>query len=482
MFNAKGDLKWIRVVSEVEFEGGRLVRRYGFKQDITEEKLLLDRVRHLANSDELTGLANRRVLRRKLADLRKARERPETIALMALDLDGFKGINDTHGHAAGDACLRTVARRLKRALQGDAVLARMGGDEFSLLWTGAKADALGGVIDSVSRAIRKPVAWRGNSLELSSSIGVAIRTGKEILVPDDMLQEADLALYDAKRDGKNCWRVFNRELETAAVRRKSALKSARDGLSENRFRLFFQPKVLLVDGSTSGFEALLRLLGEDGSVVAPKAFWAALEHPSLSRELGDFVVDAALRQAHAWSRAGLAFGHIAVNLAPSQLRNPSFSRHFLDQLAALELPSRTVAVEVTEGVLLSSQGDVITSNCHALREAGVSIAFDDFGTGFASLTHLRDFPVDTIKIDRSFVGGLDRGGNSTAIVNAIVGLGNNLGLNVVAEGVESQAQREFLAAIGCRFAQGYLFGRPVPAEEAEEMLRQYGKLAEEKAA
>jgi EAL domain-containing protein (putative c-di-GMP-specific phosphodiesterase class I) len=215
---------------------------------------------------------------------------------------------------------------------------------------------------------------------------------------------------------------------------------------------------------------------------SPPAPSAALEDASLSRMLGDFVIDAAVQHARAWTRAGVTFDRITINLSASQLRSPRFAQQFLDRLAASELQSRLISVEVTEGIFLSPQADVVTANCHALREGNVSIAFDDFGTGYASLTHLRDFPVDTIKIDRSFVGGLDRGGSSLAIVNAIVGLGNNLGLDVVAEGVETQAQQEFLSAIGCRFAQGFLFGRPVSAEDAERMLLLRSREAAHKAA
>jgi diguanylate cyclase (GGDEF)-like protein len=470
MCTAKGKLKWVRLVSEVELDGGRLVRRYGLKQDITEEKTLLERVRHLANSDELTGLANRRVFRRRLTELSKSSAMPVAITLLALDLDGFKEINDTHGHAAGDACLRRVARRLKAALQPEVLVARTGGDEFAIIWIGTGGPAPDDLIEKVFRAVHAPINWRGHSFHLSCSIGAATRQDGCRFVPEDLLQEADLALYEAKREGKNCWRLFRKELETATIERKAVLKLAREGLSRDRFRLFFQPKVLLSNCAHSGFEALLRFIADDESVLSPGSFAAALEDASLSRMLGDFVIEAAFQQARAWTRAGVAFGHIAINLSASQLRSPQFARQFLDRLAALELPSRLVSVEVTEGVFLSSQADVVTANCRALKEGNVSIAFDDFGTGYASLTHLRDFPVDTIKIDRSFVGGLDRGGSSLAIVNAIVGLGNNLGLDVVAEGVETQAQQEFLSAIGCRFAQGFLFGRPVSAQEAERML------------
>lgn len=468
MFTAKGKLKWVRLTSEVELDGDRLVRRYGLKQDITEEKVLLERVKHLANSDELTGLANRRALRRKLAELRRPRK--SRIILLLLDLDGFKEINDTHGHVAGDACLRRIGRRLKAAMGPEVLVARTGGDEFALIWTGTEATKPDHLVERVFKAVQEPVIWRGHGFHLTCSIGAARRQGGCCFVPDELLHEADLALYEAKRDGKSCWRLFRHELETATIERKAVLKSARAALSQDRFRLFFQPKVLLANGAHAGFEALLRLIAEDGSVLTPGSFSAALEDASLSRTMGDFVIEAAVQQACAWTRAGVGFGHIAINLSASQLMSRGFSQRFLDRLAAFELPSRAISVEVTEGVFLSSQADVVTANCRALKERNVSIAFDDFGTGYASLTHLRDFPVDTIKIDRSFVAGLNKGGCSLAIVNAIVGLGNNLGLDVVAEGVETQAQQEFLSAIGCRFAQGFLFGRPVSAEDAERML------------
>jgi diguanylate cyclase (GGDEF)-like protein len=470
MYTAKGKLKWVKLVSEVELDGDRLVRRYGLKQDITEEKTLLERVRRLANSDELTGLANRRVLRRRLTELSKSSDMPVAITLLALDLDGFKEINDTHGHAAGDVCLRRVARRVKAALQPGALVARTGGDEFAIVCNGTEGSLPEDLIENVFRAVHAPITWRGHGFHLTCSIGAATREAGCHLVPDELLHEADLALYEAKREGKNCWRLFRRELETATIERKAVLTSAKEGLSQDRFRLFFRPKVLLANGAHSGFEALLRFIAEDGSVLTPGSFSAALDDASLSRTLGDFVIEAAVQQARAWTNAGVEFGHIAINLSASQLRWPGFAKQFLDRLASLQLPSRLVSVEVTEGVFLSSQADVVTANCRALKEGNVSIAFDDFGTGYASLTHLRDFPVDTIKIDRSFVAGLSKGGCSLAIVNAIVGLGNNLGLNVVAEGVETQAQQEFLSAIGCRFAQGFLFGRPVSAEDAERTL------------
>ncbi|MDB5876221.1 MAG: hypothetical protein JWQ07_5663, partial [Ramlibacter sp.] len=330
MYTTKGKLRWVRLVSEVELDGDRFVRRYGLMQDVTEEKGLLERVKHMANSDELTGLANRRALRRRLAELSKSIEMPVAITLLALDLDGFKEINDTHGHAAGDACLRRIARRLRTALGPGVLVARTGGDEFALIWTGTEGPVPDHLIEKIFEAVHAPILWHGHGFQLSCSIGAATRQDGCRFIADDLLREADLALYEAKREGKNCWRLFRTELKTATIERNAVLKAAIEGLSRDRFRLFFQPKVLLANGAHSGFEALLRFIAEDGSVVTPGSFAAALEDASLSTALGDFVMEAAVQQARAWTRAGVKFGNIAINLSASQLRSPRFAQQFLD--------------------------------------------------------------------------------------------------------------------------------------------------------
>jgi EAL domain-containing protein (putative c-di-GMP-specific phosphodiesterase class I) len=288
--------------------------------------------------------------------------------------------------------------------------------------------------------------------------------------PDELIREADIALYEAKGAGKNCHRAFRPALDAAISEKFETLRDVRRALVQNDLELYYQPKVNLRDGCHMGFEALLRWNKYDVGVLAPGSFRAALEDRGLSTEIGDFVIASALDQAECWSRAGVPFISIAINLSASQFRDPTLAERLLSAIAAKKLHPNRIEVEVTEGVLLSTTSDNVLNACRILKQGGVRIAFDDFGTGFASLTHLRDFPVDIIKIDKSFISHLGQGQNTTVIVNAIVGLAHNLSMSIVAEGVETQGQVDFLKAIGCDVAQGYLFGRPVPAAAAANKL------------
>jgi EAL domain-containing protein (putative c-di-GMP-specific phosphodiesterase class I) len=244
----------------------------------------------------------------------------------------------------------------------------------------------------------------------------------------------------------------------------------RDALAAGELELYYQPKTALGDRLHKGFEALLRWRKPDGRVLTPESFMAVFEDPSMSRDIGNYVIASAIDQARRWMTARVPFASVAVNLSASQFRDPRLGDQLLHAIAANDLSPAMIEVEVTEGVFLSTATNTVLNVCKVLKQAGVRIAFDDFGTGFASLTHLRDFPVDTIKIDRSFIDQLGQGRNTTVIVNAMVGLAHNLSMSIVAEGVETQTQAEFLRAISCDEAQGYLFGRPVPAELATQHL------------
>jgi diguanylate cyclase (GGDEF)-like protein len=470
MRTASGKLRWVRLVSEQQILDGKLGRRFGMKQDITEHKALLDKVSQLASCDDLTGLLNRRELRRQLQELgRTARPLDRRLSLIVVDLDGFKDINDTFGHAAGDACLRHIARRLKRGLPGGSAIARLGGDEFAVLVHDTGESRLAAISERIRTSISKPIKWSGHSFHLSCSIGATSRDAGSSFRPDELLQEADLALYEAKAAGKNCVRFFRPALRLVQNARFDALREVRTALAENRMELYYQAKVNLADHAHGGFEALLRLRRSDGTIVGPGAFQTAMEDPTLSRLLGDYVVTAAVNQAAIWTRSNLPFKSIAINLFPGQIRDRDFPHSLSAMLQAQRLPRGSIEIEITEGTLLSA-GSQALSSCNALAAAGFSLAFDDFGTGFASLTHLRDYPVNTIKVDRSFIGDISRGANATVIANAMVSLGRNLGLKVVAEGVETAAQVDFLSAIGCNVAQGFFFDKPADADSATARL------------
>lgn len=470
IITGKGNQRWVRLTSEVECIEGVPVRRIGMMQDITEEKLTRDRIAQMGERDELTGLYNRAYLRSHIDGLAAGRA-AASHAFLLLDLDGFKDINDTHGHAAGDECLRRVARRVARAAGRGALVARIGGDEFAILIDSRRGRFdVRGLAEQVRMAVQIPVRWQGQSFQLSVSIGIAHRPAGCNIGSDEIFGDADLALYDAKASGKNCEAVYRPELKAEATRRFAIVRDVGRALKKGNLALYYQPKVGLADGTHQGFEALLRWVREDGAVVAAGAFGPALRDPGLSVEIGDFVLQSALEQAAAWTAAGLPFGSIAVNLGASQFRNRNLGRVILERSRELGLMPGTIEIEVTEDVFMSRATGHALEICHELKAGGMRIAFDDFGTGFASLTHLREFPVDVLKIDRSFISRLGTDANTTSIVHAVIDLAHNLDLRVVAEGVENEGQAQFLRAVGCEWAQGYLYARPMDARAAELYL------------
>jgi diguanylate cyclase (GGDEF)-like protein len=470
MFTAKGRLCWVRVIGDVEVRDGEPVHRFGLWQDITDEKAMVDQINELARRDELTGLLNRKALNAALAELTDTPASRQSVAMLIFDIDNFKEVNDTHGHAAGDACLRHVARRIQIAVGDNGAIARIGGDEFAVLLQGNASGAAEIMAERIGSSVGMPMQWRGHSFHCTASIGVAVRSKDADMQSDELIREADLALYDAKAAGRNCHRTYRPALQTASKERFETVRDVRRALVMRHLELYFQPKVNLVDRSHRGFEALLRWHKSAQDVMAPGAFLAALEDPNLSKDIGDYVIASAINQAKAWKDAGVHFGHVAVNLSASQFRDPKLAEDLLRAMDLHGVDRTMIEVEVTENVFLSASSSSVLQACQSFKAGGIQIAFDDFGTGFASLSHLRDFPVDTIKIDRSFISQLGRGENTTAIVNAMVSLAHNLSMKIVAEGVEAEAQAEFLRAIGCDQAQGYLFGRPEPASAAVRHL------------
>jgi diguanylate cyclase (GGDEF)-like protein len=462
----KGNQKWVRLVAMIEQKGGKPIRVYGLKQDVTAYRELLDSQTRLAERDDLTGLFNRRELRRRLDAL--AVSARSSSALFVLDLDGFKEINDGLGHAAGDHCLRIVAQRLAGAIADRGFIARMGGDEFAILvecCDKAEADRL---LRDIQAAIRPDIVWEGRTCRVGCSIGVSVRDPADCQGAE-MLREADVALYESKASGKNCHRYFSASIAAKVQARASLLDEVRLALQESRPQLYYQPKIGLQDGSIKGFEALLRMRRNTGEIVTPAVFGDVLQDARLSAEIGEFVVETAVRQAAEWSEKRLPFHSIAINVADTQLRDLQFADRLRALLAIHSVPAHAIEMEITESIVLSSVEDTL-SVCRELKKLGVSIAFDDFGTGFASLSHLREYPVDVIKIDRSFVADLGRHAQNPAIVASIVGLGTALSMSVVAEGVETWEQATLLASLGCQIGQGYLFGRPEAAPAAEAFL------------
>jgi diguanylate cyclase (GGDEF)-like protein len=423
---------------------------------------------HLAFHDPLTQLPNRALFQSKLDEVTSGTA--SRFALALLDLDDFKLTNDTMGHDAGDALLVGLADRLRSSTREGDLVARLGGDEFALLLFGIERPAqIESIAAKLLEALRKPCEHRGKPIDCHVSIGASIyRVGDSA---QEILKQADLALYEAKGSGGGIYRLYEPDMWSAMLTRQRMLANAREALEGDTIRPFYQPKINLETGRIVGFEALLRCCRSGESPLGPEHLEAALEDATLATEIGQRMMGQIVEDVSRWRSDGLGFGHIAINASAAELRRGDYATKLLAKVRAAGVPPECIQVEVTEGVLLGRGIDHVGRSFRELAEAGLKLALDDFGTGFASLSHLKQFPVEIIKIDRTFVRDLQIDPEDGAIVDALVGLATALQIEVVAEGIETPAQRDFLAALGCTTGQGYLFGRPVPADQVPALLR-----------
>ncbi|WP_372426924.1 putative bifunctional diguanylate cyclase/phosphodiesterase [Salinarimonas chemoclinalis] len=465
---ARGAERWMRITATVEREDGVPVRIFGMKQDITEEKTLQDRTRFLAECDVLTGLANRSRFQAALAAPSARGAAPVGArALLLVDLDGFKHVNDTFGHAAGDACLVAIAERLRAACGGAVLVARIGGDEFAVLLEGRDRVVLEEAAGALGRRIvadaREPIRHAGRSYEIGASVGVAVSAGAAGNPHADLQGEADLALYAAKAAGKDRVAHFDPTMRvdgTARVRTIAEVAAAHD---EGRLALVYQPIVDPRDGCVRGFEALLRRRRADGTLADAASFAAALRDPDLARRLDEWVLDAALAQAGRWRREGVRAGGLAVNMGAATVCAPGFPERVLAGIAHEGLPvGGGLTLEIAEAAF-EARRDALAGPLAHLREAGVRIALDDFGDGRTPLVEIGRLPIDTIKIDGALVRRAHDPRERVAL-EALVHLARGYGIELVAEGVETASERALVAAMGIVRAQGWHFARALPAE------------------
>jgi diguanylate cyclase (GGDEF)-like protein/PAS domain S-box-containing protein len=430
-----------------------------------------DRLWQMANHDALTGLPNRRYFQEKL----EAEGGKPGTALLLVDLDHFKEVNDTLGHDVGDALLEAVAERLTEAAGEKASAARLGGDEFALLAHAADEHAARELADSVLARLRRPVVLAGQMTSVAFSAGLAVApvVGSSA---KELLKNADIALYFAKTRGRNALVSYQPQMSEAVERRLAICSEVRAALESDEFVPFYQPKVDLRSGAITGFEALLRWMHPAG-MRGPSAVGPAFEDHELALALSNRMLDKILADIGAWRASGLAFGHVALNTAAAEFVGFDLAGHLLARLAAAGLPPSVLGIEVTETVLLGREAEAIGPMLLRLHAAGVGVALDDFGTGYASLTHLQQFPVDIIKIDQTFIRSLSADAGSQAIVAAVVGLGRSLGVAVIAEGVETVEHVELLKSAGCGQAQGFVFARPMPAADVPGFLATWPGLA-----
>jgi diguanylate cyclase (GGDEF)-like protein len=431
------------------------VRRYIHERDASERRLL-----GLTQQDALTGLLNRNVLQARLIERTEA-EAP--CALLLIDLDGFKYVNDTMGHSAGDVALREIASRLQRIAGPAHTAARLGGDEFGMLLAGVTETA---VVTKAAEAliteISQPVLIDGRLINIGASVGIALFPlhGDD---PEQLFSNADLALYQAKAEGRHCARLYQpglRAMANGKVLRDTELRAA---LEHGQFEMYYQPQICLHDGTLAGAEALLRWRHPEHGLLTPGAFLVALEGGLLSAQVGAWAIETACAQAAAWRAAGVGDFRIGVNLFGAQFRSGNLVEWVAQACAKSGLPPPALEIEITENVLLRHEDDMI-GPLQELRGRGFGVAFDDYGTGFASLSMLTRYPVSRLKIDQSFTRRICEGRAEAAIIHAVLELARTLNLRVTAEGVETRQQAEMLVAKGCEEAQGYYFGAPMSAE------------------
>jgi diguanylate cyclase (GGDEF)-like protein/PAS domain S-box-containing protein len=471
-----GAYRWFRVRAGPRYsETGAILKWYGVVEDIDEQKTAQDRISWSATHDALTQLPNRRLFDTKLAEgLAVSAAMGEGLALFVLDVDHFKHINDTMGHDAGDAVLRALAERLRSTVRPRDTVARLGGDEFALILPGVGTEEEAAAIsDRLLERLREPVYFGGAMLDCRASIGASIYPPHGTSA-GDLLKHADLALYSSKAGRRGELLIFAPHMRAELQQRVSMTNTARAAVKDDRIRAFYQPKIDLRTGRIAGYEALARWVDSTGQIHLPATIAAAFDDHDVSTALTRTMLGRIVRQMRDWAERGIDFGHVALNVSTADLQRPDFGDAILQFLRSAGIAPGWLQLEVTETVFLARGADRVERSLRTLHNDGIRIALDDFGTGYASLSHLKQFPVDIIKIDRSFVSDIRDDAQQSPIAEAVVMLGKNLGIEVVAEGIETKAQARWLLNVGCHFGQGFLFSPAVPPEELDSLTGAYG--------
>ncbi len=455
------DGRTIALVNQPMADGGWVATH----EDITERTRAEAKIRHMARHDALTNLPNRTAFHDEMSQALGRVRRGDTHAVLCLDLDHFKGVNDTLGHAAGDALLRAVTARLRACVRDIDTVARLGGDEFAILQTRIeRPENAGSLAQRLIATISEPYDIDGHQIVVGASVGIALAP-HDGTTSDQLMRNADMALYRAKTEGRSAYSFFEPEMDAQLRRRRRLELDLRKALAEGQFEVFYQPQVDAQTEEVTGCEALLRWRHPERGTVSPADFIPLAEEIGLIVPLGEWVLRQACAEAATWP------DHIrvAVNLSPIQFKNRNLVQVVVNALAQSGLAANRLELEITETVLLHDN-DATLSTLHHLRNLGIKISMDDFGTGYSSLSYLRSFPFDKIKIDRSFIRDLTDKGDCAAIIKAVAGLGRGLGIVTTAEGVETQAQLDQVRAEGCSEVQGYFFSAPKTADEVRSFI------------
>jgi diguanylate cyclase (GGDEF)-like protein/PAS domain S-box-containing protein len=454
-------------------EEGRFKGYRGTGRDITDAKRVEERIRHMAHHDALTDLPNRVLLYDRVGQLlARARRGGQMLAVLFIDLDRFKNVNDSLGHQVGDRLLQLVAERLRACVRESDTVARLGGDEFVVVVPdlAQPADAAG-VAQKLLESLAQPFRIDSHDLHITPSVGICA-------YPDDgedvetLMRNADTAMYHAKEMGRNNYQFFTAGMNAAAQHRLALENDLRRALERAELTLHYQPQLDLKTGDIIGFEALARWRHPERGMVPPAQFIPVAEDSGLINRLGEWVLEQACAQAEQWRRAGMPRLQVAVNLSAQQFRREGVAQTVASVLRQTGLPAHCLELEITESVIIQQAGEAVVKLTE-LNEMDVQLSLDDFGTGYSSLSYLKRFPIDKLKIDQSFVRDISTDPDDAAIVTAIIAMAHSLGLEVIAEGVETAEQLAFLKLLGCDKAQGYYFSKPLPAEEFESLLRDW---------
>jgi diguanylate cyclase (GGDEF)-like protein/PAS domain S-box-containing protein len=444
---------------------------YGTARDISERKEAEQVINFQAYHDLLTHLPNRALLKDRLSlAITQAQRNKRRLAVMFLDLDRFKIVNDTLGHTMGDRLLKAVANRLQGCLRGGDTLSRFGGDEFTLLLPEVRTrDDVVVIASKILDKLAAPFVIDGHELFVGASIGIAMypEAGESV---EALIQSADIAMYHVKGRGKNGYQFFSDDMNHKFSTRLSLERELRAALSTGQLRVYYQPQVDLTDGRIVGVEALVRWQHPRHGLIEPAEFLPVAEETGLITQVDEWVQVHAFAEVAEWRRAGLGDVRLSVNMSSQQLELDEFLDRFLGNLDASGLAADRVKIEITENAIMRDM-EVIVPKLRALRKSGIRIAIDDFGTGYSSLSYLQRFPVNTLKIDRSFVGDIRADLGDASIINAIVAMARGLKLDLIAEGVETRTQLKYLRSQGCREVQGFIFSRPIPGAEFKSLLQ-----------
>ncbi len=467
-----GEYRWLAARGlALRNRRGKAYLMAGSVSDISERRAMEEQARFLAYHDQLTALPNRLLLADFLPKaMARAKRQDQLVAVLFIDLDRFKDINDSLGHEAGDFLLQVLAKRLKGNVRDSDIIVRQGGDEFIIVLAGL-ADVMDAhaVASKILYAVAAPVDHDGRELCVTASIGITTfpEDGNS---PDILLRNADTAMYQAKANGGNCLRFYTVEMNEAIQQRVKIEAGLRHAIEKNQLQLYLQPQFDLGSGCLSGCEALLRWRSDEGGFIPPDQFIPVAENSGLILPIGDWVIERALALLVEWHEAGLTVPQLAINVSARQLWRHGLSERLLGKMAAAGIAPAQLEIEVTESVFLRSDEDSL-SELRQLAAAGIRLALDDFGTGYSSLSYLKMLPFQTLKIDRGFIREIESAnGDDASIVSAIIAMAGRLGMQVVAEGVETGAQRARLAEMQCDIVQGFLYS---PALEASEFARRY---------